>query len=375
MMGWLHDRLATTDLSWMLESGSSGLTPLQALVLLAGIPACLLLARLLSSLVRRFTLFLRYRRTGPSDLSPVLYFHNSIYFVIGMLLLSVLFLSLSLTGWAEYGSGILLRSGWTLTVSWFFYRALTYVTGIVEHRMGGSKGEAWRIRGVRTQMIILRRVAGFIVLVFAVSILLLQFEIVQKVGISLLASAGVAGIVIGLAAQKSIASILYGIQLALTQPVRIGDTVIIEGQWGQVEEIHLTYLVLRIWDERRLVVPVEHILSQPFENWTRTSPQILGAVFINVDFKTPVSQLRQSFQDFLKGQPLWDGRVCSLQVTDMKEHCVQLRALVSAADASSAWDLRCLVREWFMVELASLDGGRYLPVLPVRSDGPDMAQT
>lgn len=360
-----------TSQDWIFEKGWLDATPAQALIILAGLPCVLLVARLLSVWTGRW--LMHYRRGRAASKTSVFHFQNSFFFLIAMLMLSVLLASVSLTGQAKQVAGIVLRSGWAATLCWLLYRSLTYATVLVEHRISESTTEAWRIRGVRTQMIILRRIAGFVVLVLAVSIMLLQFEVVQKVGLSLLASAGVAGIVIGLSAQKSIASILYGLQLAITQPVRIGDTVILEGEWGQIEEIHLTYVVLRIWDERRLIVPVERILNAPFENWTRTSPRIIGTVFINVDFRAPVSDLRQAFTTFVQSQPLWDGRVCSLQVTEVQEHSVQLRALVSAADASSVWDLRCLVREWFIEYLSSLDGGRYLPVFPVQASDPDEA--
>ena len=161
----------------------------------------------------------------------------------------------------------------------------------------------------------------------------------------MLASAGVAGIVIGFAAQKSLATLLAGFQIALTQPIRIDDVVIVEGEWGRIEEITLTYVVVRIWDLRRLIVPITYFIEQPFQNWTRVSADILGTVFLYVDYNVPVDAVRKELTRLLEASPLWDRKVNVLQVTDSKEGTVELRALASASDAGRAFDLRCDVRE------------------------------
>jgi small-conductance mechanosensitive channel len=161
----------------------------------------------------------------------------------------------------------------------------------------------------------------------------------------MIASAGVAGIVIGFAAQKSLSALLAGFQIAITQPIRIDDVVIVEGEWGRIEEITLTYVIVCIWDLRRLVVPITYFIEKPFQNWTRTSADILGTVFLRVDYVVPVDSVRQELTRILEASPNWDRKVNVLQVTDAKEQTLELRALASSSDASKSWDLRCEMRE------------------------------
>jgi small-conductance mechanosensitive channel len=168
------------------------------------------------------------------------------------------------------------------------------------------------------------------------------FDSVRQFGASILATAG---IVVGLAAQRSIGTLIAGLQIALTQPFRVDDVVIVENEWGHIEDITLTYVVVRIWDLRRLVVPITYFIEQPFQNWTRSSADILGTVFLYVDYSVPLEALRSELTRILAVSRHWDGKVNVLQVTDAKEHMLQLRALASAADASQSWDLRCEIRE------------------------------
>ena len=200
-------------------------------------------------------------------------------------------------------------------------------------------------RRIMTQYRVIERIGTVLISVLAVGAILMTFDSVRQFGVSLLASAGIAGVVIGFAAQKSLGTLLAGIQIAVSQPIRLDDVVIVEGEWGRVEEITLTYVVVRVWDERRLIVPVTYFLDNPFQNWTYTSAEILGTVFIYTDYSVPVEKLRRELKRILDESDLWDGRVWSLLVTDSTEHTVELRALVSAANSSKAWDLRCLVRE------------------------------
>jgi small-conductance mechanosensitive channel len=171
------------------------------------------------------------------------------------------------------------------------------------------------------------------------------FESVRSVGVSIFASAGIAGLIIGLAAQKALGSILAGLQIAITQPIRLDDVVIVENEWGWIEEINLTYVVVRIWDKRRLVVPSTYFLDRPFQNWTRTSADILGTVFIYTDYTIPFEPLRQELTRLLESNPNWDGKVNVLQVTDSKENTLEIRALMSSPTSPQAWDLRVYVRE------------------------------
>jgi small-conductance mechanosensitive channel len=200
-------------------------------------------------------------------------------------------------------------------------------------------------RGIYTQVTVLRKVAVAVIGVFAFASMLMVFDPVRQVGTTILASAGVAGIVVGFAAQRSIATLLAGFQIALTQPIRLDDVVIVEGEWGRIEEITLTYVVVNIWDQRRLVVPITYFLDKPFQNWTRNTAELLAYVFLYVDYRVPLERVREKLTAILENSPLWDHRVNNLQVTDNTEHAVQIRALASAADASKAWDLRCEVRE------------------------------
>ena len=167
----------------------------------------------------------------------------------------------------------------------------------------------------------------------------------SQFGTSLLASAGIAGVIIGFAAQRSIATLVAGFQIAVTQPIRIDDVVIVENEWGKIEDITLTYVVVQIWDLRRLVLPITYFIEKPFQNWTRASAELLGSVFLHVDYTMPLAPLREELDRILAASKLWDGKVKVLQVTDAREHTLELRVLASARDAPTAWDLRCEVRE------------------------------
>jgi small-conductance mechanosensitive channel len=200
-------------------------------------------------------------------------------------------------------------------------------------------------RAVHTQVVVLKKVALTIIGVFTLASMLMVFESVRQFGASILASAGIAGIVVGLAAQRSIATLLAGFQIALTQPIRVDDVVIVENEWGRIEDITLTYVVVRIWDRRSLIVPVTHFIERPFQNWTRSSADLLCAVILHTDYSVPVAAVRDELTRILQHSRFWDGRVNALQVTDSTEHTLEVRALASAADASLGWDLRCEVRE------------------------------
>jgi len=202
-----------------------------------------------------------------------------------------------------------------------------------------------KARRVYTQLRIMERILIFALIVIAVSVALMTFEQIRRVGVSLFASAGVAGIILGFAAQRMIGNVLAGFQIAISQPIRIDDVVIVENEWGWIEEINLTYVVVRIWDKRRLIVPTTYFIEKPFQNWTRVSADILGTVFIYTDYTVPVDKLREELTRILQSDPNWDGKVNVLQVTNSTERTMELRALMSAADSPSAWDLRVHVRE------------------------------
>ena len=202
-----------------------------------------------------------------------------------------------------------------------------------------------RARKIYTQFNILERIAIFIIVIFAVGIALMSFESIRSIGVSMLTSAGVAGIIIGFSAQKALGTLLAGIQIAFTQPIRLDDVVIVEGEWGTIEEITLTYVVIKIWDKRRLIVPTTYFIEKPFQNWTRESSDILGTVFIYTDYKMNVEALRTELTRILNETHLWDKQVNVLQVTNVKTEGIEIRALMSAKDSPTAWDLRVRVRE------------------------------
>jgi len=200
-------------------------------------------------------------------------------------------------------------------------------------------------RRIQTQTKVLARVAKGAVMLTALAFILMTFPRAKQVGASLLASAGIAGLVFGLAAKSVFGNLLAGLQIAMAQPIRLDDVLIIQGEWGRVEEITSTYVVLKIWDERRLVIPLQWFIENPFQNWTRTSASILGTVMLWVDFTLPVSELREKAAAMCKASAHWDGRVCGVQVVETTERTMQIRVLVSAKDSGKAFDLRCELRE------------------------------
>lgn len=205
-----------------------------------------------------------------------------------------------------------------------------------------------------TQIRILRRVAATVIVIVTVAAALMTFDGVRQYGVSLLASAGAAGLVVGLALQPLLKNLIAGIQLALTQPIRIDDALIVEGEWGNVEEITSTYVVLRLWDWRRLILPLSYFIERPFQNWTREGSALIGTVMFYVDHTLPVAEMRSKLDEIVQTSALWDRKVSVVQVTDFKEETMEVRILVSAASAPRAFDLRCEVREkiirWLQAE-------------------------
>jgi small-conductance mechanosensitive channel len=236
----------------------------------------------------------------------------------------------------------------------------------VYHTYDLNKDDNLKERKIRTQLQFIRKVIVVMIILITVAIVLLSFDNVRKIGAGLLTGVGIGGIIIGFAAQKSLANFLAGFQIAFTQPIRIDDVLVVEGEWGRVEDITLTYVVLNIWDQRRLILPINYFIEKPFQNWTRTTSEILGTVFLYVDYTLPVDELRAELVRLLEASPLWDKRVGILQVTDVKEKTMELRALVSASNSSRAFDLRCYIRENLVKYIQehnpeSLPKNRYIP--------------
>jgi small-conductance mechanosensitive channel len=200
-------------------------------------------------------------------------------------------------------------------------------------------------RKLVTQIRILKSAAVTIIALIGIASVLMSFDAVRQYGVSLFASAGVAGLAVGLAARPLLSNLIAGVQIAMTQPIRIQDSVIVEGEYGTIEEINSTYVVVQLWDWRRLILPLNYFIEKPFQNWSRDSESIIGSVMIYVDYCADVPAIRKKLEEIVKTMPLWDGKVVNLQVSDATEMSMQLRILVSARTAASAWDLRCLVRE------------------------------
>ncbi|MEW5288844.1 mechanosensitive ion channel domain-containing protein [Erwinia papayae] len=217
-----------------------------------------------------------------------------------------------------------------------------------------------RARKIRTQIIYVKKVVIVILIVLCVSLILLNFASVRKYGTTILTGAGVAGIIIGFALQKSLVNLFAGIQIAFTQPIKIDDAVVVENEWGWIEEINLTYVVVRIWDLRRLVLPITYFTENPFQNWTRNSAQILGSVFLYVDYSMPLQPLREHFEKILNETALWDRQTQVLQVSDTTDKTMTVRLLMTAQNSPTAWDLRCYVREK-MIEFIQQNYPQSLP--------------
>jgi small-conductance mechanosensitive channel len=230
-------------------------------------------------------------------------------------------------------------------VAWLAIRFIGLIKALLLRRYKIEDRDNLQARRVYTQLGVIERVLNVLIIFLSLAVILLTFERVREIGVSLLASAGVVGIILGFAAQKSLATLFAGIQIALTQPIRIDDVVIVENEWGWIEEITLTYVVVKIWDQRRLVVPITYFIEKPFQNWTRTTAELLGSVYLYADYTLPVPEVREALQKILQASPQWDKRVGVLQVTNADERTIELRALMSAKDSPSAWDLRCHVRE------------------------------
>ncbi len=253
-----------------------------------------------------------------------LYLHNLSFFPILLHINSLLFI---------------------FSITWIIIQFIKAGTYYLQGKYDIGVSDNLNARKNLTQIKVFKGIANTVIIIIAIAVGLLTFDGAKTVGLSLLTSAGIFGIIIGFAAQKSLGMILAGIQLAITQPIRLDDVVIVEGEWGRIEEITLTYVVVKIWDERRLVLPVNYFLEKPFQNWTRSNADITGTIFINVDYDFPVDSIRNVLPNFLHGNTYWDGRILNVQVTNLTEQYKEIRILLSSSDASKNWDLRADIRE------------------------------
>jgi small-conductance mechanosensitive channel len=255
--------------------------------------------------------------------------------------------------------------GGVVLIGWSVSTAMHIWTVIYLRRFKLDSEDNLLARKHVTQSRILERIAKILIVIVTFAAALMTFSSVRQYGVSLLASAGAASLVVGLALQPMLKNLIAGIQLAVTQPIRIDDALLVENEWGNVEEITSSYVVVRLWDWRRMIVPLSYFIEQPFQNWTREGAALIGTVFLYTDFTVPVGEVRSKLEQVAKESPIWDGRVVNLQVTDFKENTMELRMLVSAKDAPRTFDLRCEVREKMIAWLQE----RYPQALPrVRAD-------
>lgn len=238
----------------------------------------------------------------------------------------------------------ILRAALIAAITWTVIAAVSVIDDVIIARHDVRTKDNLRARRIHTRVRVLTKSAMLVLGLAGAAGVLTSFPAVRQVGAGLLASAGIAGLVVGLAAKPTLGNLIAGIQIALTEPIRLDDAVVVEGEWGWIEEITATYVVVKIWDDRRLVVPIVRFLEEPFQNWTRTRADLIGSVIIHVDYTCPVDEVEAELGRILEGNPLWDGRVKVLQVVDTTPTTMILRALVSAGDSPTAWDLRCDVR-------------------------------
>lgn len=230
-------------------------------------------------------------------------------------------------------------------ISWISIEVVGILKNRLLKRYDIKSEDNLKSRKLYTQINLLEKVIVFVIIITSVGLILFSIDSIKEIGIGIFASAGVVGIIIGLSAQKIMGALLAGIQIAITQPFRVDDAVVVENEWGWIEEINLTYVVVRIWDKRRLVLPSSYFLEKPFQNWTRTTADIIGTVFLYTDYTVPVEPLREELNRLLNNCDLWDKNVNVLQVTDSTPTTMELRILVSAKNSPTAWDLRVFIRE------------------------------
>ena len=247
-------------------------------------------------------------------------------------------------------------------LGWLLITIIQVTATLLRTRYSIAVEDNLQARRIHTQTEVLERIFIGCVVIITMAAMLVTFPSARQIGTSVFASAGIAGVIVGMAARSTFASLIAGLQVALTQPIRIDDAVVVEGEWGWIEEIETTYVVVRLWDLRRLILPLTYFIEKPFQNWTRTTAEVVGTVFVYVDYTLPVAVVREELQNILKDSKLWNGKTCVLQVTELTEGSMQLRCLMSANSSSAVFDLRCVVRERMIDFLQK----NYPGCLPVR---------
>jgi small-conductance mechanosensitive channel len=266
-------------------------------------------------------------------------------FAIVLLAVNVALPLIPLPASALTGVRKLLLAGFIILIGWIVYVAVNIAMTRYVNSLNMDDADNLLARKAATQMRLLRRAVNVLIVFITLGFALMSFNAVRQFGVSLFASAGIAGIIAGFAARPVLSNLIAGMQLAMTQPIRLDDVVVVEGEWGRIEEFTATYVVVRIWDLRRLIVPLSYFLETPFRNWSYSGSRIIGTVYLYTDYTVPVARVRAKAIELIQASPLWDGETAGLVVTNAKESTMELRASMSAANSSNVWDLRCAVRE------------------------------
>lgn len=312
--------------------------------------ACAVFAAIAALGIALHTLLLRFVRRQPADWHPFLKLaiERSRRLLRYMILLFAAGVALSLMT-LEQQTGEMVRNVFvalfTIQLGWIVAVVANLAMDRYVRGLDIGSSDNLLARKAATQMRIFRQAVNVLIAVLTIALALMSFDAVRQFGVSLFASAGIAGIVAGLAARPMLENLIAGVQLAITQPLRVDDAVVINNEWGWVEEINSTYIVVRLWDWRRQVVPLSYLFQNPFTNWTRSSSSIIGTVFVYADYTLPMDAVRKAATEIVKASRLWDGQVVSVQISDAREQVIEVRVLASASDSSRAWDLRCEIRE------------------------------
>lgn len=311
-------------------------TGLFLLAVLAGIGIFAVIARLTRRLFaeRRPILFSFLRRTK-----------GVLRFTLVLFALTVAARNAPLDYEVAQGLGRLFQVGFIVSIGWLAIVATHMTADVYLLRFKVDVPDNLLARKHVTQIRILKRAVQTLIVLVTVASALMTFEVLRQFGVSLFASAGIAGVIVGLAARPLLSSLIAGVQIAMTQPIRIDDAVVVENEWGWVEEITATYVVIKLWDWRRLIVPLSYFMDKPFQNWTRETSALIGTVLIYADYTVPVGRVRDRVHEIARASRLWDGAVVNLQVTDAKDSTVELRILISARSSPEVFDLRCEMRE------------------------------
>ncbi|HKQ85683.1 MAG TPA: mechanosensitive ion channel domain-containing protein [Candidatus Acidoferrales bacterium] len=310
-------------------------------ILVGGVALALLFRLVLFAILKRFA------RRSPSMLKDSLILHTqrASRWMLPLLAITIAAPAAPLPPMLKSVLAHVTGIAFIASVAWLLLLLTDVAVDVLDSRYRVDVADNLLARKVQTQLRAMRRIVSVVIVVVAGALALMTIPSIHQIGTSVLASAGLAGLVVGMAMKPTFSSLVAGIQIALTQPIRLDDVVVVQGEWGWIEEIETTYVVVRIWDLRRLVLPLSYFIEQPFENWTRTSADLLAYVVLWVDYTTPVEELRQELTRILKSTNYWKGEVNVLQVIDSNDRAMQVRALMDASDSSVAWNLRCLVRE------------------------------